>query len=230
MKPSSLFFTLLASAASAQTSSGNIHHTLWPTLNPDSTTDPYYCYTEDITHYFSPPEPTGALSSAFSSFDSRLYDDCTFTGAQRLECPFPDQSRWCLFGSSTSVPGQPAPVPTSMLPAYSSFGSLASSWWAANSASALSLAQHCTFLWANEAFILGRHLNKTIAIANCYAEAVKSNGGVVPPMTTAAAPGSVPTAGGARPTNAAVLGIRANVERAIWGGFAAAAVANVPWY
>lgn len=72
----------------------------------------------------------------------------------------------------------------------------------------------------------GQALNLTIAMAACYAEAAKSNEGIVPPMTTDAAPGSVPTAGGPRPSNAAVFERRANVKHALWGGVAAVAAAN----
>lgn len=229
---SSLVAAAISAVAVAQTSSGNIHDILWPTRDPSATrlaTDPYYCSTRDLSRYFSPPEPTGALESAIYSFNTQLYKACTFLGPERLKCPFPEHSRWCAFGQPTSVSNQPAPVPTSILPLYSSYASLASSWWAASSASALELARDCPNLWADASVLGAPLLNRTIAIAHCYAEAVKTNGGVAPPMTTGASPGSMPTAAGPSPTNAAVMGRRAASDHAMWGGVAAAAAANAAW-
>lgn len=232
MKAILLLAVVTGGGVLAQTpTTNNIHSTLWPTRDPSATrlaTDPFYCSTRPISSYLSPPEPTGALESAIYSFQTQLYTTCTLRGPQRLNCPFPAHSRWCAFGQPTSVLNAPSPVPTAVLPLYSSYASLASSWWSVNSASAVELARDCKNLWADAGVLGYAALNRTIALAGCYEEAVRTKGGSVGPMATGATPGSGVSSVGPRATNVARRG-----AEGLWvlagGGVAAAAAANAAW-
>lgn len=133
---------------------------LFPSSRPTTTTDPWQCATENLDQYFSMPTPTGDLSTALLSYGSELIKTCTTPG-----CPYPARSSWCDFSKA---------APTSVLPAWTSLGSAASSWWSENKQSASSLAEKCPYGWYDAAIgsLNGQiRLNNTITWGACYAEA-----------------------------------------------------------
>ena len=142
---SATIIAALAATVAADTQS-DIHKTLWPTLSTFGT-DPPRCSTKNISQYFAPPQPAETLlTPLFYSYYQSLFQTCTSTGPERLKCPFPEQSRWCDFSTAG---------PSDLLSAYTSYGSLASSWWSVHSSSALELAKECENLWYNAAIIGG---------------------------------------------------------------------------
>ncbi|KAH6628444.1 hypothetical protein F5144DRAFT_549745 [Chaetomium tenue] len=168
---------ILALASFAATVSGltdtasidytDLHPIVAPTAAPDaSETDPWRCATEDPMTYLSVPMPTGELREAHDSFGSSLIQTCLTSGTYDYPCAFPDKSRWCGFTTA---------VPASLLPAYTQYARSASSWWAANSASVIRIAEECPIMWyqASNFGVLGGavFLNHTLINAECYAEA-----------------------------------------------------------
>ncbi|EAQ89739.1 hypothetical protein CHGG_06358 [Chaetomium globosum CBS 148.51] len=168
---------ILALASFAATVSGltdtasidytDLHPIVAPTAAPDaSETDPWRCATEDPMTYLSVPMPTGELREAHDSFGSSLIQTCLTSGTYDYPCAFPDKSRWCGFTTA---------MPASLLPAYTQYARSASSWWAANSASVIRIAEECPIMWyeASNFGVLGGavFLNHTLINAECYAEA-----------------------------------------------------------
>lgn len=94
---------------------------LFPTTRV-TRTDEWQCATENLSQYFNVPKPTATLSTALNSYGMELFKSCTSTGLDKLTCPFPDKSKWCDFTSFAKP---------ELLPAYTSFGSVAASWWSA---------------------------------------------------------------------------------------------------
>ncbi|KAF2162372.1 hypothetical protein M409DRAFT_58466 [Zasmidium cellare ATCC 36951] len=179
-------YPLLLLMAAIAIATQDLPQLLLPTASPITTeSDPYQCATEYLPEYFEtsqPPQPTGALSSALLSWGHHLNSEepCTFTGTKRLICPFPAPSRWCAFTTA---------APTNMLPAWSSYGSSASSWWDEHSSSAVSLAQLCPSGWYNAMWRTpgGRtELNRTLIMSQCYEEALTTASTITPtePATT----------------------------------------------
>jgi hypothetical protein len=146
--------------------------TIMPRVAPSigsTTRDSWECYTENIEQYFQGPNPSGALNEALFDYADILNADCTITipstGTVLPTCPFPGQEKWCAFNTAG---------PSSVMPAWSTFGSAVASWWAAKSASASSLARYCPNSWKSvmAATPYGElWLNDTIAWAGCYTEA-----------------------------------------------------------
>lgn len=141
-----------------------VHLTVLPSEPPMITTEDHWsCATKDITSYFLPPLPTGALSAARLSY-GRGVQTCTYTGAEAFNCPFPDKSLWCGFSTAAT---------STLSDEYIAYGSTASSWWAARSSAAVSLALACPHSWwqARDRVTFGAEdLNLTIIEAECYAE------------------------------------------------------------
>ncbi|PFH63365.1 hypothetical protein XA68_12329 [Ophiocordyceps unilateralis] len=146
----------------------SIFETLLPNETPSITKDPWTCTTEILRRFFDPPLPTGSLRSAFRSCRHSYLDECTSRGLDRPDglgmpmCPFPGQSTLCAISTA---------MPSSLLPEYSSYISVASTWWAANKDEAVRLAEYCPSRWysAMMAMPAGRErLNSTIALAGCY--------------------------------------------------------------
>jgi hypothetical protein len=167
------FVLVLVAAAAAST----IDTILLPTTRPTQT-DEWQCATENLNQYFDVPKPTGALFTALDSYVLQLFKTCTSTEVNRLACPFPDKSKWCDF---TSV------AKPTVLPAYTSFGSLASSWWSAHSAAASSLAQRCPYGWYNammDTAAGATFLNETIILAQCHADGLQATGNLATTTTT----------------------------------------------
>lgn len=180
-----------AAFLTAATTTAALHVTLLPRAEPTITRDPWQCATENITQYLDVPKPTGSMLTALLSYADKLYADCTITGVPTgtviPTCPFPEQSRWCSF---TSV------APKSVLSDYSSYGSAASSWWAAHSSGAVSAAQYCPNSWYELLRTTPNGetwLNDTIVFAGCYAEAHQTS--ALPTSTPASGSGSaaIPT-------------------------------------
>jgi len=143
--------------------------TLMPIAEPTTTRDPWYCATESIAQYFDMPKPTGALLDELLIYGDKLIEDCTLTITPSATvvptCPFPERTSWCAFTTA---------APQEVLPAYSSYASVASSWWAAHSSRAVEVVQSCPNTWISEmreALYGEVWLNNTIAFAGCYAEA-----------------------------------------------------------
>ncbi|KAK3298443.1 uncharacterized protein B0H64DRAFT_471728 [Chaetomium fimeti] len=145
----------------------DLHPIVAPTVSPTVTkTDPWRCATEDPMTYLSMPVPTGELQDAHVSFGSSLIETCLTSGTYDYPCAFPDKSRWCGFTTA---------MPTSLLLAYTAYARDASSWWVANSASIIRIAEECPIMWyqASNFGVLGGalYLNHTLINAQCYAEA-----------------------------------------------------------
>ncbi|KAK0648398.1 hypothetical protein B0T16DRAFT_444465 [Cercophora newfieldiana] len=159
-----------------------------PTVSP-TVDDTHECVTKDYTTFFSPPRPTGDVLKAIQSHGDKLRKDtCTLTGADALDCPFPDADLWCGVTSS---------LPASVSAGYEAYGSSASAWWAKHSSAAIELAEECPrswydeLEWSNQA----RWLNNTIIMAGCYVKG-KQTGGGGGAITTG--PTATPRPGGGR--------------------------------
>ncbi|KAK3348643.1 hypothetical protein B0T25DRAFT_227046 [Lasiosphaeria hispida] len=167
---STLGLLALASAASA----AETHITAAEWAVPTQTSDPFQCITRDIPHYLTAgPSPSGALSTALLSYEIKLYETCTPATAGPFQpCPVPPRSKLCAFSTA---------VPTSLLPAYSSYASSAASWWSAgNGDMVVSLVKECPYLWYDSLLMnpgSGSNLNRTVAYAQCWAEAHPTGSG-----------------------------------------------------
>lgn len=136
MKLATAALILQATAAVA-----SIFDTILPTERPTETKDDWECTTSPLEEYFNPPTPTGKLLTALLSYGDVLQKGCKSTLTDALghpTCTFPAQSRWC---SVTNA------LPTTLLSEYSSYGSVASSWWAAHSSAAVEDALDCPSEW-----------------------------------------------------------------------------------
>ncbi|RDL36322.1 uncharacterized protein BP5553_05674 [Venustampulla echinocandica] len=189
---------LLTNALNAASSSTNTELAiLMPTAPPTTTTrDPWECATENITNYFDVPTATGALDTALISYGRSLFQTCTLTGLDRTACRNPDSSAWCAFDTV---------APSTLLSAYSSYASLASSWWSNHKSGALSLASNCPQNWyrtgSQNLFGFGS-LNDTINVVGCYASAHPTSGSATAtPTGPIATPGSKVTMSGPAPTS-----------------------------
>lgn len=107
---------------------------LLPTRTP-TTDDKWQCYTRNLEPFFDVPKPTGKLETAIYSYINTVLDkDCQSTMTDALGyhvCTFPPQSQWCAC---------PTALPKDLESEYTSLCSVASPWWAANSAEAVSSA------------------------------------------------------------------------------------------
>lgn len=164
----SLPILTLASAAGVQAWDSTIHSTVAPTAPPSVTEEPWRCVTENATSFFKVPLPTGALSSAIDSYVDAQMEAClkTIEPEHALYGCFPSKEAWCSF---TKV------APTAVLPAWTSLGSSASSFWAKQSSAAVSLARQCPLRWYDTSLgVIGgaTFLNQTIIMSACYEEAV----------------------------------------------------------
>ncbi|KAM5343485.1 hypothetical protein ACJ41O_012022 [Fusarium nematophilum] len=156
---------LLSQASSAV---ALIFESLFPTEEPTVTKDPRECLFLDLHQYFSGPEPSGDLMTALLSYGDELNKDCPWTDRDVMglsSCPYPAQSVWCAFSKT---------APASILPAWSSHGSEAASWWGKHSSDIVEYAHMCPKKWFN-AMISAPYgyarLNNTINWAACYVEA-----------------------------------------------------------
>jgi hypothetical protein len=183
-------------AGFSYTSAGQaeLHPIIAPTARPNvTTTDPISCVTESVKQkYLDGPKPSGSLDEAMISYGSKLIATCLTSGTYSYPCAFPDKSLWC--GVTTAIAA-------SLLPAYSSYASNASSWWSVHSSSAVMVAQECPILWyeASNFGVLGGAvwLNHTLINAECYAEA---NPTAQSTTSATATPGQGATGGGSTPT------------------------------
>ena len=208
--------------------------TLMPIAEPTTTRDPWYCATESIAQYFDIPKPTGVLLDELLDYGDKLIEDCTLTITPSATvvptCPFPEWKSWCAFTTA---------APPEVLPAYSSYASVASSWWAAHSSRAVEVVQSCPNTWISEmreALYGEVWLNNTIAFAGCYAEAreidetpttAQSRGGSV--QTTSIASIATPTQAPATaktglPNSASGRVESAKIIAVVGAGIAAAAI------
>jgi hypothetical protein len=154
MKSFTLLSLIAASAAALDPASLSA---ILPTAKPTATDD-WYCALSAYSPYFDPPKPTGTLLSALQSYGSKLQESCT-----EKSCPYPDATRWCGFTTA---------APTAALPAYTSYASSASVWWANHSSSAMDLAQECPYYWYDALTDIPSTpawLNMTIINAECRA-------------------------------------------------------------
>ncbi|KAK4455202.1 hypothetical protein QBC34DRAFT_490283 [Podospora aff. communis PSN243] len=168
-----LYLTLAVSAAVTET-----HITAAEWAVPTANNDPYTCPLRSIPHYLTAaPSPTGALQSALHSYEASLYAACsstrTISSAGRYQpCPVPPRSTLCAFSSA---------IPTPLLPEYSSYASSAASWWSeGNGDQVVSLVKDCPWLWYQHLIRnpgKGLNLNRTVAHAQCWAEAHPTGAG-----------------------------------------------------
>ncbi|KAM0228961.1 hypothetical protein ACHAPO_010368 [Fusarium lateritium] len=162
MKPASAFILQLSVV------SASIFDTILPTTKGTITSDPWQCATQTFESFFDVPKPTGALLDALMDHGDAIQKSCksTLTDAMGMPaCTAPPQSDWCAFTKS---------APSSLLNSYSSFGSVASSWWAEHSSVAIEYAEYCPNRWFRAMTSLpfsAIWLNDTIAFAGCYAAA-----------------------------------------------------------
>ncbi|KAF2729336.1 hypothetical protein EJ04DRAFT_392300, partial [Polyplosphaeria fusca] len=117
--------------------------------------DPWQCATKNLTQYLDVPKPTGTLLSAIESFGDVLLQPClsTATGLDILSCSVSQTTQWCSFATA---------APSSVKPAYSAYGSSASSWWFAKSSAITSLEVECARTWEKFPPIQVAWLNQTI--------------------------------------------------------------------
>lgn len=250
MKKASLTVPLLAAsglagATTAAWPDASILSIVAPADNAHATAaDPEPCSTEDLARYFVVPLGSHDLVMAQIAYMLRHLDPpCSslkpYPPRDQERCPPLDKDTWCRFST--------APEAADVLPAYSAYGSSASAWWEAHSASAISLARRCPWSWwraASEADLSrsgpdeapwgSKQLNGTLLFAQCYAEAhATASGEPAAPAATSgpeARPGSG-TASGAAATGSATLpengglGRDDAMGRCMSWGLAAAAVA-----
>ncbi|KAF2674048.1 hypothetical protein BT63DRAFT_449037 [Microthyrium microscopicum] len=187
-----------------------------------ATTDGWACYTPNYADLLNMPKPTGELSKALLSYGDELLKTCTLAGDEKRFCPFPDSTLWCAF---------PTAAPTAVLPAYTSYGSSASSFWSEKSSSMLSLASNCPERWYDAIYvnISAPWINNTIAQAECYAKAHTTSGisntvfATASATVRAAASGNTPAVT-SMPNG--VLDRGQNIDWWIVGGSALAAAVN----
>lgn len=179
-----VFPTVLAAASTtaSATLKQSMSITNFPIGGPTATTlDPYECYTGNLSTFFDVPRQPATLQTAVLQYASNsLYKSCTDAGTKIELCPFPPNAGWCGFTNA---------APATLLPAWSTYASQASSWWSDHWQDAVTTAAMCPLQWYR-ASIPGKLwvLNETIAFAGCFdenqAQAQDSS------SSTAAAPGA----------------------------------------
>ena len=119
--------------------------------------DPWNCITENATQYFDFPEPTGDVLTALLSYGDVIRP----TSCGSIIC-FPEPTAWCGFEKA---------APSSVLPAYSSFGSAVASWYDQHSSGIEAMPTDCPQTWNQAKYqkLFGElALNNTIAWAECF--------------------------------------------------------------
>lgn len=111
---------------------------------------------------------------------------CTLVRPDIPYCVWPALSDWCAFSTL---------APSSVLPAWTEYGSSASVWWAARSAAVTSLASKCPIAWykAQLKYTRGLWLNDTIVAGACYKEGQKMKSGGFVAITTASSSSQIAT-------------------------------------
>lgn len=166
------------SFAPTPASAAETHITGYKFAVPTKNNDPPSCGLEYMYDYLTKgPSPTPtALADALFSHEASLYKPCTDDAAREAmtpwePCPVPPRSDLCKFASV---------VPTTLLGAYSAYASSAAAWWSAgNGDQAVRLDRDCPYLWYDSLMRnpgTGVNLNRTVAHAQCYAEANPTGG------------------------------------------------------
>ncbi|KAI9150513.1 hypothetical protein HJFPF1_10281 [Paramyrothecium foliicola] len=218
MKPASTSYAtllaLFAKVAFAQEWADSTVHeiVLQTTLATDLEPDHWECVIANLTQYFDPPRPTGALLDALDDYANDIIDTCTKTaGDETTDACWPSKEQWC--GLTTAIP-------KSLAPDISSWGEAASSWWSAHSSAAVSLAEECPIGWYDAMYgVAGGDtwLNMTIIYAACHAEAHgTADAGAVKPSSTTAKPDSIPTEGMVGATHIPEVNGAARARGGIW--------------
>lgn len=152
-----------AATVSAFTLSPSEVDALFPAVSPAGESDHWECATHDYSKMLDPPRPTGSLEDTIQSYNKEVFREvCTATGIER-----PD----CLPARYPEVCGISTAAPEDLLPAYSSYASSASSWFAVHSSSALYIASEYPHYWyeaVRDTFLAASWLNQTIVYAQCY--------------------------------------------------------------
>jgi hypothetical protein len=61
--------------------------------------DSYECVFENVTQYYDPPMPTGALLDALFDYGDAMFQACEdATGADHYDC-YPEKEQWCKFNT-----------------------------------------------------------------------------------------------------------------------------------
>ncbi|KAJ4110264.1 hypothetical protein NW768_012024 [Fusarium equiseti] len=211
MKSSTAVFLLQFSAVNAA-----VYDTPFPTAKPTTSDNDIDCMFEDFYPIVSALTPNGSLSTALLSYGDELIKDCPLTDVDVMglpTCPYPALSDWCAFSDH---------APTTLLPAWSSYGSSASSWWSEHSSYAVKYAHVCKKKWFNAMIgvVYGSvRLNNTIHWGECYAqaEAEATTGdkiGATSKLTTEATTGMRATSTAPTETQRASDGTEVNTEKA----------------
>lgn len=205
IKPTSAAIFLYASGSLAA-----VQDTILPSKPPTITREPWQCTTEMLPQYFDVPKPTGALLTSIQLYGDVLQKDCKPTETDIFglpQCPFPASSLWCRFSTV---------APSSLLSSYSSYGSVASSWWSAHSSAAVSLARSCPIRWYKAMVDTpggAERLNSTLVFAGCYEEAHPTTGSSTKATATTTT-GSKVTSSGPKPTTTTTTSTATSTSKA----------------
>lgn len=233
MRTEAFFGWLIALATISNAAAMHTTHmprmTHMPRAEPTSTStisaDPWQCVTENVTQYFNVPTPTGDLRTALVSYGEKLLGPClaTATEIDKLLCSITDTTAWCGFATA---------APSAVLADYSSYISLAASFWRAKSETISIVSSRCPLWWARPSE--GEHiwLNQIITHGKCYiaehqveiATTTASTG-----MTSTSIIDSASTVSGAKPTTNGVLNRHLGVEALVLASTGLIAAMHVAW-
>ncbi|KAG8354285.1 hypothetical protein FVEN_g7794 [Fusarium venenatum] len=163
------------------TANAAIYDSLFPTARPTTSDNDVDCMFEDFYPIFSALTPNGSLSTALLSYGNELIKGCPLTDVDVMglpTCPYPALSDWCSFSDH---------APTTLVPAWSSYGSSASSWWSEHSSYAVKYAHVCKKKWFNQMIgvVYGSaRLNNTIHWGECYVQVYATVDGKVTETST----------------------------------------------
>lgn len=154
--------SVFLSAVNGEWDGTNIRSILLPSHFPESR-DPYQCIQLDLTQYFKPPLPTGALYSALDAHGATEQEACisTYPGWDVMFACFPSDEQFCSFPTASPE----------YFASYSAFASTAASWWREHSRAAVSDARDCPWQWRFNLWEVkggAFSLNSTISHARCW--------------------------------------------------------------
>ncbi|KAL2210421.1 hypothetical protein CC79DRAFT_1330787 [Sarocladium strictum] len=157
----------VVSALSAQPwPDSTIHSILLPSDPPPmDPEDSFECVFENVTQYYDPPKPKGALLDTLFDYGDAMFQACDeateateATGADHYDC-YPEKDEWCKFNTER---------PDKLSDDLSAWGSTVSSWWAEHSSKAEEVAVDCPQYWFDagaESLDMRNWLNKIVIFA-----------------------------------------------------------------
>lgn len=152
-------------------SDSKVHEIVLPTdMPPADLEDDWDCALMNIDEYFDPPKPTGALLTSMDEYEARIFTEaCTLPKDEMADGCWLDKDQVCGFTTA---------INSKFSSELSSYGSAASSWWAAHSSNAVWLATKCPNQWMDSKFAFPAGdvwLNDTIMYAACHDEKYGTN-------------------------------------------------------